>query len=430
MTQRVLTGITTTGTLHLGNYVGALRPAIAASRAEGVESFFFMADYHALIKSDEPDRIEASRLQIAVSWLAAGLNPDRVVLYRQSDVPEVCELTWLLTCVTPKGQMNRAHAYKAAVDAALANGEEPDAHVSMGLFSYPILMAADILLFRAHRIPVGKDQVQHIEMARDVAQKFNTTFNGDFFVLPQAVVSEDLELLPGLDGRKMSKSYDNVVPLFEGGSKALQEAIARVVTDSRGPGEPKEPQGSTLITLWDAFATPPQRAQMRAELQAGLAWGEAKERLVALIETELGPMRDRYAALMADPEQIEAILQRGAARARAVAQPLLREIREAVGLRRSRVLSPPQVPKPKAMPVPLVKQYRETDGLFYVKLTLDDTTLLLSPGFQQGRDAGQWWSRIKAGDSQPAACEVHDARWTEALQTLQAADAAKLAAKT
>ena len=243
MQQRVLTGITTTGTLHLGNYVGALRPAIAASRERGVESFFFMADYHALIKCDDPARIERSRLQIAATWLAAGLDTERVVFYRQSDIPEIPELCWLLTCVTSKGQMNRAHAYKGAVDANTAAGEEPDAGVTMGLYCYPILMAADILMFNAHRVPVGKDQIQHIEMARDVATRFNHLFGAgeEFFVLPEAQVDETMELLPGLDGRKMSKSYDNVIPLFEGGEKALREAIARIVTDSKLPGEPKDP---------------------------------------------------------------------------------------------------------------------------------------------------------------------------------------------
>src|SRR6218665_941033 len=216
MTPRGLTGMTTTGTPHLGNYVGAIRPAIAASREPGVESFFFLADYHALIKCDDPDRIERSRLEIAATWLAAGLDTSRVTFYRQSDIPETTELNWLLTCVTAKGQMNRAHAYKATVDAAVAAGEEPDANVTMGLYCYPILMAADILLFNAHRVPVGRDQVQHIEMARDVAQRFNHLFGKgrELFVLPQAEIEESVATLPGLDGRKMSKSYDNTVPLF------------------------------------------------------------------------------------------------------------------------------------------------------------------------------------------------------------------------
>ncbi|MBK7617537.1 MAG: tryptophan--tRNA ligase [Vitreoscilla sp.] len=397
--HRVLTGITTTGTLHLGNYVGAVRPCIIASREPAVESFFFMADYHALIKCDEPDRIEASRLQIAATWIAAGLDTERAVFYRQSDIPEIPELTWLLTCVTSKGQMNRAHAYKGAVDANLAAGEDADAGITMGLYSYPILMAADILMFNAHRVPVGKDQVQHIEMARDVAQRFNHLFGRgqDFFVLPEAQVDAEMELLPGLDGRKMSKSYDNVIPLFEGGAKALKDAIARIVTDSKLPGEPKEPEGQALVTIFDAFATPEQRTTFRTELRAGLAWGEAKQRLFDLIDGEIGPMRARYETLMAHPEDIEQILQAGAAKARAIAAPLLAQLREAVGLRRFQPLKTAVAEAPKAKAaVPVFKQYRETDGQFYFKLSANDGRVLLqSQAFAGGRDAGQWVHKLK-----------------------------------
>jgi len=404
MTQRVLTGITTTGTPHLGNYVGAIRPAIAASREPGVESFFFLADYHALIKCDDPDRIEQSRLQIAATWLAAGLDPERVTFYRQSDIPETTELNWLLTCVTAKGQMNRAHAYKASVDANEAAGEEPDAGVTMGLYCYPILMAADILLFNAHRVPVGRDQVQHIEMARDVAQRFNHTFGRgkELFVLPQAEIEDSVATLPGLDGRKMSKSYDNTVPLFEGGPKGLKDAIARVVTDSRLPGEPKEPEGAHLVTLHDAFADAATRAAFHADLRAGLGWGDAKQRVVQLIEAHVGPMRERYAALMAHPEQIEEVLQAGAAKARAQAAPFLAELRHAVGLRRMLAVpkaSAPQAETAKAA-VPQVKQYRESDGQFYFKITAADGTLLLqSQAFADGREAGGWVKRFKTEGS-------------------------------
>ncbi|MEN9485776.1 MAG: hypothetical protein RJB37_3656, partial [Pseudomonadota bacterium] len=316
MPTRVLTGITTTGTPHLGNYVGAIRPCVIASRRTDVESFFFLADYHALIKCDDPGRIERSRLELAATWLAAGLDPARVTLYRQSDIPEIPELTWLLTCVTAKGQMNRAHAYKAASDANLAAGEDVDAGITMGLFSYPILMAADILMFNAHQIPVGRDQIQHIEMARDVAQRFNHLYGKgtDFFVLPEAVVEAEMALLPGLDGRKMSKSYDNTIPLFEGGAKALKDAIARIVTDSKLPGEPKDPEGSALVTLHDAFGTPEQNTAFRDALRQGLGWGEAKQRLFELINGELAPMRARYEALINQPAELEAILMAGAAK--------------------------------------------------------------------------------------------------------------------
>lgn len=433
MTQRVLTGITTTGTLHLGNYVGAIRPAIAASREAGVESFFFMADYHALIKCDEPARIARSRLEIAATWLAAGLDPERVVFYRQSDIPEIPELTWLLTCVTSKGQMNRAHAYKAATDANAAAGEDLDAGVTMGLYSYPILMAADILMFNAHRVPVGRDQVQHIEMARDVAQRFNHMFGQgrEFFVLPEAQTDAEMELLPGLDGRKMSKSYDNVVPLFEGGSKALKDAIARIVTDSKLPGEPKEPDGQALVTIFDAFATPEQRQAFRAELRAGLAWGEAKQRLFDQIEGQIGPMRARYAELMAHPEKIEQILQTGAAKARALATPLLAELRAAVGLTSfTAVPQAEKAAKAEKVALPVFKQYREADGQFYFKLNAADGSLLLqSQGFATGRDAGQWVARLKR-DGAAALAEApvqRDAAVSEAtvaasLEALRAAE--------
>lgn len=396
--HRVLTGITTTGTLHLGNYVGAIRPAVEASRAPGVESFFFMADFHALIKCDDPDRVAHSSRAIAATWVAAGLDTERVTLYRQSDIPEIPELTWLLNCVTAKGLMNRAHAYKATVDASVAAGDEPDANVTMGLFSYPVLMAADILMFNAHRVPVGKDQVQHIEMARDVGQRFNHMFGQgrELFTLPEAQVDAEMELLPGLDGRKMSKSYDNVIPLFEGGAQALKDAVARIVTDSKLPGEPKDPQGQAIVTIYDAFATPEQRTAFRAALRGGLGWGEAKQQLVALIDGQIGPMRDHYAELMAHPEKLEAILQAGAAKARAIAVPFLKTLREAVGLRPYTNTATTAVAKTEKAALPVFKQYREADGRFYFKLLSAGGELLLqSSGFEQGREAGQWVARLK-----------------------------------
>lgn len=400
MTQRVLTGITTTGTPHLGNYVGAIRPAIEASREPGVESFFFLADYHALIKCDEPARIERSRLEIAATWLAAGLDTSRVTFYRQSDIVEIPELTWLLTCVASKGLMNRSHAYKAATDANVAAGEDLDAGITMGLFSYPILMAADILMFNAHRVPVGRDQVQHIEMARDLAQRFNHLFGAgrELFVLPEANIDERVAMLPGLDGRKMSKSYDNTVPLFEGGAKGLREALARVVTDSRAPGEAKEPEGSHLVAIYEAFANDAERARLRADLRAGMAWGDAKAVVVERIERDIGPLRERYADLINHPERIEETLLEGARKARAVAAPFLATLREAVGLRRmvaAGAQASSTAVKAKAA-LPTFKQYRETDGKFYFKLAAADGRLLLqSAAFDSGRDAGQWVSRLK-----------------------------------
>lgn len=356
MKKRVLTGINTTGTLHIGNYVGAIRPAIQDSKNPDVQSFFFMADLHALIKCQDPDRIERSRMQIAATWLAAGLDPERVVFYRQSDIPEIPLLNWMLTCCTSKGQMNRAHAYKAATDAAVAAGKDPDADVSMGLFCYPILMAADILMFNANEVPVGHDQIQHLEMARDVATRFNNLYakpDESFFVLPQATGGSAIEVLPGLDGRKMSKSYNNVIPLFEGGRKALDEAISRIVTDSRLPGEPKDPDSTSLTVIYDAFATEEESAAFRQELRDGLGWGEAKKRLADKIDAEIGPMRQRYEDLMAHPEQIEAILQQGAARARVYATDLIAKLRYAVGLRSFQKLErlvPPRLKRRRRLP--------------------------------------------------------------------------------
>jgi len=435
---RVLTGITTTGTPHLGNYVGAIRPAIAASADPNVDAFFFLADYHALIKCDEPARIQSSRMQIAATWLAAGLDPERVHFYRQSDIPEIPELTWLLTCVTGKGMMNRAHAYKAATDANEAAGEDADAGVTMGLFSYPVLMAADILMFNAHKVPVGRDQVQHIEMARDIGARFNHLFGQgrSFFTLPEAVIEESVATLPGLDGRKMSKSYDNTIPLFEGGAKALKEAVARVVTDSRLPGEPKDPEGNALALIFDAFARADEAAAYRADLRAGLGWGEAKQRLVERIERDVAPMRERYQAYMADPQRLEDILQAGAARARAVAAPLLAELREAVGLRRfAGVATPAAAVKVEREALPQVKQYREADGQFYFKLLSAQGDLLLqSEGHATPKEAGQSLQRLRqcTGSELREALagrvsEAEQARIAAAFGQLQAAEAERKA---
>ena len=411
MKKRVLTGINTTGTLHIGNYVGAIRPAIRDSRNPDVQSFFFMADLHALIKCQDPARIARSRLQIAATWLAAGLDPERVVFYRQSDIPEIPTLNWLLTCSTGKGQMNRAHAYKAAVDQAVAAGRDPDADVSMGLFCYPILMAADILMFNADEVPVGHDQLQHLEMARDVATRFNflyATAEKPFFSMPVATGGSEIEVLPGLDGRKMSKSYNNVIPLFEGGRKALDEAISRIVTDSRLPGEPKDPDSTSLTVIYDAFATKEESEAFRAELRAGLGWGEAKKRLADKIDAEIGPMRARYEELMARPEEIEKILQEGARKARAIATPFLAELMQAVGLKSFTQADAPaaQAKSAKAAKA-LFKQYREKDGNFYFKLSMNGRDLFVSDAFASGRDAGTWVGRLKREAELPADAPIH-----------------------
>src|SRR5699024_5699419 len=321
----------------LGNYVGAIRPAVVASRRDDVDAFYFMADYHALIKCDDPARVQRSRLEIAATWLACGLDPKRVTFYRQSDIPEIPQLMWLLTCVTAKGLLNRAHAYKAANDRNAEAGEDADAGVTAGLYMYPVLMAADILAFNANKVPVGRDQVQHLEMARDIAQRFNHTYGGDFFTLPEVAIEEDVATLPGLDGRKMSKSYDNTIPLFEGGTRRMREAILRIVTDSREPGQPKDPDSSSLYAIYRAFAGADEASVFRGELEAGMAWGDAKKALHERIEREVAPMRETYEKLMARPDDIEDILTAGAAKARAVAMPLLEALRGAVGLGRGDV---------------------------------------------------------------------------------------------
>ena len=402
MTTRILTGITTTGTPHLGNYAGAIRPAIVASRAADADSFYFLADYHALIKCDDPLRIQRSRLEIAATWLACGLDVERATFYRQSDIPEIPELTWLLTCVAGKGLLNRAHAYKASVDKNVELGEDPDAGVTMGLFSYPVLMAADILMFNAHKVPVGRDQIQHVEMARDIGQRFNHLFGQgkELFTLPEAVIEEGVATLPGLDGRKMSKSYDNTIPLF-GSAKQLKDAIARIVTDSKLPGEAKDPDNSHLFTLYQAFASAAQQAEFRAELVAGLGWGDAKQRLFQLLDSELGEARERYHALIEKPAELEDILLAGAAKARKVATPFLGELREAVGLRSFRAqVQAGDAGKKKAAKSARFVSFREDDGSFRFRL-LDAAgeQLLLSKCFADGKSAGQVSKRLQSGDT-------------------------------
>ena len=406
MNTRVLTGITTSGTPHLGNYVGAIRPAIAASREANVDAFFFLADYHALIKCEDPDLIARSRLEIAATWLASGLDPARVTFYRQSDVPEIPELSWMLTCVTAKGLMNRAHAYKASVDQNAAKGVDEDDGITMGLFSYPILMAADILMFNAHKVPVGRDQTQHLEMARDIAQRFNHLFGQgkDFFVLPEAVISEDVATLPGLDGRKMSKSYNNTVPLFEGGSKALKSAVARIVTDSRGPGQPKDAEASHLFLIYKAFAQPTETNVFRQELEAGLGWGDAKQRLCERVEQELGPMRASYQDLMSNPARIEDILQEGARKARAIATPFIKALRQAVGLRALGGAGAASAAKATGKPGKGGKparfvSFRDEAGQFRFRfLAADGTELFCSVAFADPKLAGAAMRALQSVD--------------------------------
>ena len=392
---RVLTGITTTGTPHLGNYVGAIRPTVQASRDSQTDGFYFLADYHALIKCDEPARIQRSTLEIAASWIASGLDPEKVTFYRQSDIPEIPELTWLLTCVTGKGLLNRAHAYKAAVDKNNAAGHDPDSDVTAGLFMYPVLMGADILMFKAHKVPVGRDQIQHIEMARDMAASFNHLY-GEQFVLPEAVVEESVALLPGLDGRKMSKSYDNTIPLFAPAAQ-MRKQIAGIVTDSKAPGEPKSTEGSALFQIYQAFASADESAAMAKAYADGVAWGDAKQMLFERIDREIAPMREHYQALVNNPGQMDKILLAGADKARSLATPFMRDLRHAVGLRALSSGATVQAHKESKAVVASFKQYREKDGQFYFKLVdAQGQTLLQSCGFSSPKDAGQAIARLQA----------------------------------
>jgi tryptophanyl-tRNA synthetase len=435
---RVLTGITTSGIPHLGNYVGAIRPTVAASRAPGTQNFYFLADMHALIKVQDPARVQRSTLDIAASWLACGLQPDndRVWFYRQSDIIEIPELTWFLTCVAGKGILNRAHAYKAAVDKNRADGEDDDFGITAGLFMYPVLMAADILVFNAHKVPVGRDQIQHIEMARDFAQRFNHLY-GDHLVLPEAAVEEHVATLPGLDGRKMSKSYDNTIPLFCA-REQLKKLIFSIVTDSRAPGEAKDTEGSALFQLYQAFASADETAAMREAYAQGIAWGDAKQKLFERIDAELSPMRERYNALMQQPQRIEDMLREGAAAARERhGLPLMRRLREAVGFRDLSKISEKSVKSAKGKTaLPQFKQYRESTGRFHFKLADSEGHPLVwsDPGFDSPQLAGAWIAAAKIHGGRvldvvdrAGIClnSAREADVREALNTLRDDEAAK-----
>ena len=337
--KRILTGIKPTGIPHLGNYVGAIRPAIQSIQNSNDDAFFFLADYHSIIGCHDPAIIHESTKAIAATWLACGLDPERVTFYRQSDVPEILELSWILSSSCAKGLMNRAHAYKAAVDANMEKEDvDADQGINMGLFGYPVLMAADILMFNATHVPVGRDQIQHIEMARDMAGTFNHRYK-TLFTLPSAVVDNDIPLLTGLDGRKMSKSYSNTIPLFGepnpqvSSEKQMHKAIMKIVTNSQLPDEPKDPDDSALFEIYKAFATSEEIADMRAQYAAGIGWGDAKQALFDKINDEIAPFRARYGALMANPKELEEILQMGAEKARRHSRKQLDKTRRAIGIR-------------------------------------------------------------------------------------------------
>lgn len=331
MKEIILTGVTPTGMPHLGNYIGAFKPALMLQNNPNVDALYFIADEHSLIKLWDPKLRSQYILEVAATWLALGLNPEKVTLYRQSHIPETFELAWILTCVTAKGLMNRAHAYKDQVAKNVEEGHSDfDAGITMGLFSYPILMAADILMFNAHKVPVGKDQIQHIEMARDIAARFNHIY-GETFTLPEALIEDKTAVIPGLDGRKMSKSYQNTIPLFVD-AKALRKLVMKIKTNSLMPGEPKDPDTCTLFSIYQSLATPGEVADFRKAYQDGIAWGEAKQLLFEFLDVHLNTAREQFNYSLAHPEEVNTILETGAARARIRAQALLTEVKTKIGL--------------------------------------------------------------------------------------------------
>ena len=324
----LLTGITTSGTPHIGNYVGAIKPSIHKSK-NFEKTFLFLADYHSLIKNQNPELTFKSSIEIAAAWIACGIDLKKVIFYRQSSIPQILELNWILTSVTPKGILNRAHAYKAAVD--LNDKTDPDSGINAGLFNYPILMAADILLFNTNFVPVGSDQKQHIEMTRDIAGRFNKIY-GKTFNLPEPIISADTPLLPGLDGRKMSKSYKNFIELFSS-EKSLQKSINQIVTDSLMPGESKSTKDSILFEYFGAFLTQDKLKDIEELFKEGAGWGELKKMLFEIINEELLPLREKYEELAKRPKTIEEILIEGEKQAIIQAENKIQEVREKVGIR-------------------------------------------------------------------------------------------------
>jgi tryptophanyl-tRNA synthetase len=326
----VLTGIKPTGEPHLGNYMGAIKPALELARH--YEARYFIADYHALNTVKDAAALRHQTFAIAACWLACGLDPQKTFFYRQSDIPEIFELNTILTAFTAKGLMNRAHAYKAAVDANIEAGHPADHQVNMGLYCYPILMAADILLFDTDLVPVGHDQKQHIEMAQDIAEAVNHNFKSPLLTVPQPFIDEESRLILGTDGRKMSKSYNNVIPLFAEG-KRLRKLINGIVTNSQGIDEPKDPDSCTVFNLYKLFAAKEQSDRLAARYRAGgMGWGEAKQQLYELLEERLAPLRERYNNFMADLPLLEKLLQEGAEKTRALAAHKISGLRRAIGV--------------------------------------------------------------------------------------------------
>ena len=327
MKKRILTGITTTGLPHIGNYIGAIKPALEFAK-DSNDSYFFLADYHSIIKNNKPSEISSSVENIALAWLSCGLDTNSTYFYRQSDVPEILELSWILNCITAKGLMNRSHAYKAAT---ALNNDDIDKGITMGLFSYPVLMAADILMFDSTHVPVGSDQIQHLEMTRDIAARFNHLYK-PIFTLPEPIIHNEKKVVPGLDGRKMSKSYGNVIPLLES-EKKLRKSIMKIVTNSLEPGEPKDFNDCTLFELYQHFANEKDVLTFKQSYKDGISWGEAKEILFNAINKELKPVREKHSKYIEDKGLINDLLNDGAKKARVIAQEKISKIREVIGIK-------------------------------------------------------------------------------------------------
>jgi tryptophanyl-tRNA synthetase len=326
MKKRILTGITTTGTPHIGNYIGAIKPALELAKNYD-ESFYFLADYHALIKNSKSTEVADSVKNVALAWLASGLDVNKSFFYRQSDIPEILELSWILNCVTAKGLMNRSHAYKAATNL---NHNDEDKGITMGLFSYPILMAADILMFNATHVPVGADQTQHIEMTRDIAGRFNHLYKKTF-TLPEAIIQSSKETVPGIDGQKMSKSYGNIIPLLST-EKQLKKSIAKIVTNSLEPGDPKDSSNCTVFGLYKYFASQTMIDELSDDYTNGISWGDAKNKLFEVVNSEITPIRESYEKLQEDKDFINDLLSDGSNKVRPIAKELLDSIRSSVGI--------------------------------------------------------------------------------------------------
>jgi len=327
MKKRILTGITTTGTPHIGNYLGAIKPAL--NHAENYdESYYFLADYHAIIKNSDSKEVSDSVKNVALAWLASGLDTNKSYFYRQSDVPEILELSWILNCVTAKGLMNRSHAYKAATEA---NSSDEDKGITMGLFSYPVLMAADILMFNATHVPVGADQIQHLEMTRDIAARFNHIYKKTF-ELPEAIIQSKKDTVPGIDGQKMSKSYGNIIPLLSS-EKQLKKSIAKIVTNSLEPGDPKDPSTCTVFKLYKYFASDELLKEFENDYKEGIGWGDAKNKLFNIINNEMLPLREKYISLENDKNLLNDLLQDGSKKVRPIAQEMLASIRDSIGIK-------------------------------------------------------------------------------------------------